>query len=440
MQGRDTAERVDEANGASATLEVAAGSAARSDEGAGPLLRAFDALPHPVCVYDAELKFRYMNQAARAFFPDGPPADERPLLEQALASRQTVTQEVARVPAGAARPGERCSLSYTPVLDAAGRVESVLSVVVVSPLEAEAGHFEAWVASHSYAITTATLAGVPLSWNAGAELLFGYDASEIVGKTFGVLITELDRTLIELPERVRGGLVEFEARLRRKDGGLIDVFVAASPMRDEQGEVTAMAILLRDISERKELQRRVQSLSQREAEARLAASVAHDAAVPIEVADEARVLAGVEDSLSPPTPRRIKTLPERPVVLVVDDSPEFRDSLMRLLEESELSVHTAKSGLHALQILENEHVDLVLTDQFMPGIDGVRLLELVRERWPSCQRVLFTGHATSELVLEAVNRGGAHKVLIKSMHPIAIRDQIEAAALSARRFSAIGSD
>jgi PAS domain S-box-containing protein len=146
------------------------------------------------------------------------------------------------------------------------------------------------------------------------------------------------------------------------------------------------------------------------------------------------LVTAVKSALERPAENNVLTLPDRPVVLLVDDSSEFRDSLVRLLEESEVIALAAKSGLHALQILESEHVDMIVTDQFMPGIDGVRLLELVRNRWPHCQRVLFTAYASSDVLMDAVNRGGAHRVLVKSMHPIAIRDQIEAAVLSATRF------
>jgi CheY-like chemotaxis protein len=146
------------------------------------------------------------------------------------------------------------------------------------------------------------------------------------------------------------------------------------------------------------------------------------------------LLIAVKTSLERPPHEAELKLPDQPVVLLVDDSSEFRDSLARLLEESDLIALSAKSGLHALQLLENQHVDMIVTDQFMPGIDGVRLLELVRQRWPHCQRVLFTAYASSDVLMDAVNRGGAHRVLVKSMHPIAIRDQIEAAVLSAARF------
>jgi two-component system, cell cycle sensor histidine kinase and response regulator CckA len=146
----------------------------------------------------------------------------------------------------------------------------------------------------------------------------------------------------------------------------------------------------------------------------------------------------VEEVLSQPRTRRPGPLPERPVVLLVDDDPEFRESLLRLLGESDLLLMSAKSGLHAVQVLEEQHVDLVVADQMMPGMDGVRLLELIRDRWPSCQRVLLTGQASSDVVLGAVNRGGVSKVLTKSMHPLAIRDEIERASFGVARFCTPG--
>lgn len=132
-------------------------------------------------------------------------------------------------------------------------------------------------------------------------------------------------------------------------------------------------------------------------------------------------------------PRQGKPLPAQPVVLLVDDEPNLRSSLARVLEECEVSTLGAKSSLHALQILQEQQVDVIVSDQFMPGMDGVRLLESVRQRWPHCTRILFTAHPSSDIVLEAINRGGVHKVLVKSMHPVAIRDEIAKAARAAQR-------
>jgi len=115
----------------------------------------------------------------------------------------------------------------------------------------------------------------------------------------------------------------------------------------------------------------------------------------------------------------------RLVVLLVDDELVIRDSLERLLSECDFETVVASSGLHALQILNERHVDAIISDQFMPGLDGIALLELVYERYPACVRVLCTGHPASDLVIAAVNRGRVQRVLQKSMHAVALRDEIE---------------
>ncbi|HEX2872636.1 MAG TPA: response regulator [Polyangiaceae bacterium] len=135
---------------------------------------------------------------------------------------------------------------------------------------------------------------------------------------------------------------------------------------------------------------------------------------------------------APPDAGRLAS--KSPVVLIIDDDDELREAFGRVVEESEFVALRAKSGLHALQLLELQHVDVVICDQFMPGMDGVHLLELVRQRFPHCLRILFTAYPSSDVVLEAVNRGGVHKVLVKSMHAVAIRDEIERAVLASDRF------
>jgi len=124
---------------------------------------------------------------------------------------------------------------------------------------------------------------------------------------------------------------------------------------------------------------------------------------------------------------------ESPVVLVVDDDVELRESLVRLLAECDLTAVGATSSLHALEILQQSRVDVVVSDHFAGGIDGVGLLCAVRERWPHVQRVLFTADAAPDVLIDAVNRAGVHKVLLKNMHAVQIRDEIEGVALDALR-------
>ena len=122
---------------------------------------------------------------------------------------------------------------------------------------------------------------------------------------------------------------------------------------------------------------------------------------------------------------------ERLVILIVDDEEVIRNSFLRLLAECNFHTVLANSGLHALQILAERRVNAIVADQFMLGLDGIGLLQLVHERYPDCTRILCTAHPASDVVISAVNRGRVHCVLPKSMHAVALRDEIERAVLDA---------
>ncbi len=121
----------------------------------------------------------------------------------------------------------------------------------------------------------------------------------------------------------------------------------------------------------------------------------------------------------------------RLAVLIVDDEEVMRTSFLRLLAECNFETVLANTGSHALQILAERHIDAVVADQFMPGLDGIGLLEVIHERFPDCTRILCTGYPASDVVMSAVNRGRVQCVLSKSMHAVALRDEIERAVLDA---------
>ena len=72
-------------------------------------------------------------------------------------------------------------------------------------------------------------------------------------------------------------------------------------------------------------------------------------------------------------------------VLVVDDEPKLCDLLSSALSQSGIQVFTASNGLHALKVLEQEDIDLVISDWRMPGMDGPALLARSRCASPSCR-------------------------------------------------------
>src|SRR4051794_30875225 len=108
------------------------------------------------------------------------------------------------------------------------------------------------VESSDDAITSADLDGLVMSWNKGAEQMFGYTAEEMVGGSAAVLLPEgeeLDPARIAAVVDMGEG--RFEATRRRKDGTLIDIAVTMSAVRNTAGEVVAVAAIAQDITERK---------------------------------------------------------------------------------------------------------------------------------------------------------------------------------------------
>jgi PAS domain S-box-containing protein len=122
------------------------------------------------------------------------------------------------------------------------------------------------VESSDDAIISKDLDGTIQTWNAAAERLFGYSAEEAVGRPVTILIPP-DRRDEEpgILARLRRGerIHHFETVRRHKDGRLIDISLTVSPMRDGSGQIVGASKIARDISERKEAQRKIQESEQR---------------------------------------------------------------------------------------------------------------------------------------------------------------------------------
>ena len=119
------------------------------------------------------------------------------------------------------------------------------------------GRLAAIVESSDDAIISKTLDGVILTWNQGAERIFGYTADEIVGRPITILIPpdHLDEEPMIL-ERLRRGehIDHYQTVRRRKDGTLIDVSLSVSPVRNAAGEIVGASKIARDITESRRMQ------------------------------------------------------------------------------------------------------------------------------------------------------------------------------------------
>jgi two-component system response regulator AtoC len=98
-------------------------------------------------------------------------------------------------------------------------------------------------------------------------------------------------------------------------------------------------------------------------------------------------------------------------VLVVDDDAAVRTVLAALLEQAGLNVVHVPGGEAALRCLEQTAIDIVVTDLRMPGMDGMRLLGKVVERWPEVPVVVLTAHGTVPLAVDAMRSGAADFLL-----------------------------
>lgn len=126
-----------------------------------------------------------------------------------------------------------------------------------------AEHLAAIVESSDDAILTKNLDGIVTSWNSAAERLFGYPAREIIGQSITLLLPD-DRQDEEAPilARLRRGerVRHYETVRRRKDGGLVDISLSVSPLRDATGTIIGASSIARDITERKRAEEQQQLL------------------------------------------------------------------------------------------------------------------------------------------------------------------------------------
>ena len=104
-----------------------------------------------------------------------------------------------------------------------------------------------------------------------------------------------------------------------------------------------------------------------------------------------------------------------PLLMLVDDADVERAAMRRVLEREGYDAVEAADGLDALAVLEGSRPDLILLDLSMPDLDGLALLEFLREevRWRSIPVVVVTGSDDPDLRDEA-RRLGAREHLLKS--------------------------
>jgi CheY-like chemotaxis protein len=109
-------------------------------------------------------------------------------------------------------------------------------------------------------------------------------------------------------------------------------------------------------------------------------------------------------------------------ILIVEDEFLSRDNLCKFLGSEGYIIREASNGAEALEKLASESFDLVITDFVMPHVDGLRLIELVRDKWPQLPVILITGYLSANAG-QIILAGRAAQIITK---PINLEDLLTA--------------
>jgi PAS domain S-box-containing protein len=284
----DVSERLSKA-GAEIFFAVPARADSRDDH----FREILDELPAAIYVTDALGRITYFNEAAatlwghrptigtsewcgswKLFWPDGRalPHGECPMAI-AIKEKRTVRgmEAIAERPDGTRVPFEPYP---TPLFNASGALIGAVNMLIDISDRKHAEEVKQRLSSivqfSDDAIISKNLKGIIESWNTGAERIFGYAASEVIGQSGEILIPpdRLNEETQILARIRRGKRIEHYETVRcRKDGSLIDISLTVSPIMNAHGRVIGAAKIARDITERKRNEAHISDLA-REAEHR----------------------------------------------------------------------------------------------------------------------------------------------------------------------------
>lgn len=114
-------------------------------------------------------------------------------------------------------------------------------------------------------------------------------------------------------------------------------------------------------------------------------------------------------------------------LLIVDDEPNILSALRRLLRHEGYEIHTAASGTEALEVLAREPIQVVVSDQRMPGMSGTEFLGHVNSMYPQTVRIALSGYADLTALTDAVNQGAIYRFLSKPWNDVDLKAALQAA-------------
>jgi len=114
-------------------------------------------------------------------------------------------------------------------------------------------------------------------------------------------------------------------------------------------------------------------------------------------------------------------------LLLVDDEENITSALVRLLRRDGYRILRATSGKQGLELLTQNEVGVIISDQRMPEMTGVEFLSQVKELYPDTVRIVLSGYTELNSVTDAINRGAIYKFLTKPWEDDLLRANVDEA-------------
>lgn len=111
-------------------------------------------------------------------------------------------------------------------------------------------------------------------------------------------------------------------------------------------------------------------------------------------------------------------------ILFVDDEVNVLNSLKRLFIDSNLKIMTALNAFEAMDVLKNNNISVIVSDNLMPEMTGIELLQKAKEISPESVRIIMTAYADLQAAIDAINKGAVYKFITKPWKDNDLKDVV----------------
>jgi putative nucleotidyltransferase with HDIG domain len=112
-------------------------------------------------------------------------------------------------------------------------------------------------------------------------------------------------------------------------------------------------------------------------------------------------------------------------ILFVDDEQNILNSLERLFYDAPFTVLTASSASEAMKLVQQNSVSVIISDNIMPGINGISFLSWAKTASPDSVRLIMTGYADMQTAIDAINRGEVYRFITKPWDPAELKGIVQ---------------